>query len=486
MIDNCVKLNKFLFFYVSRLLIFSFFSFFSITVASAKTAPNSFADLAAKLSPSVVNISTTTIIEQSSKEMPSFPPGSPFEDFFKQFEKPGQNKKRKAQALGSGFIIDKAGYVITNNHVIDNAEKIMVTLYDDTSFEASVVGKDPKTDLALLKIIPKKVVLTEVNFGNSDKLRVGDWVMAIGNPFGFGGSVTAGIVSARGRGLSGPYDDYIQTDASINKGNSGGPLFDMDGKVVGINTAIFSQSGGSVGIGFAVSSNLAKQVTDQLKTFGRTKRGWLGVLIQEISKEIAESLGMESAKGALVSAATEDGPAYKAGVKTGDVILKFNGIDISAMKELPKVVAGTPVGKSVPLVIWRAGKKLTLKVVLGELELAEKENLIRLNDNSVPGKSKTFDKLGFLGEELNDKNKKKYKLLDMQSGILISSVKPNSPAEKAGLFAGMVIIRVGQIEVKSLKVIDDAIKNAVKQNRKAILLLVKIEKGTRFVALELK
>ena len=486
MIDNCVKLNKFLFFYVSQLLIFSFFSFFSITVASAKTAPNSFADLAAKLSPSVVNISTTTIIEQSSKEMPSFPPGSPFEDFFKQFEKPGQNKKRKAQALGSGFIIDKAGYVITNNHVIDNAEKIMVTLYDDTSFEASVVGKDPKTDLALLKIIPKKIVLTEVNFGNSDKLRVGDWVMAIGNPFGFGGSVTAGIVSARGRGLSGPYDDYIQTDASINKGNSGGPLFDMDGKVVGINTAIFSQSGGSVGIGFAVSSNLAKQVTDQLKTFGRTKRGWLGVLIQEISKEIAESLGMESAKGALVSAATEDGPAYKAGVKTGDVILKFNGIDISAMKELPKVVAGTPVGKSVPLVIWRAGKKLTLKVVLGELELAEKENLIGLNDNSVPGKSKTFDKLGFLGEELNDKNKKKYKLLDMQSGILISSVKPNSPAEKAGLFAGMVIIRVGQIEVKSLKVIDDAIKNAVKQNRKAILLLVKIEKGTRFVALELK
>jgi serine protease Do len=260
----------------------------------------------------------------------------------------------------------------------------------------------------------------------------------------------------------------------------------MDGKVVGINTAIFSQSGGSVGIGFAVSSNLAKQVTDQLKTFGRTKRGWLGVLIQEISKEIAESLGMESAKGALVSAATEDGPAYKAGVKTGDVILKFNGIDISAMKELPKVVAGTPVGKSVPLVIWRAGKELTLKVVLGELELAEKENLIGLNDNGVPGKSKTFDKLGFLGEELNDKNKKKYKLLDVKSGILISSVKPNSPAEKAGLSAGMVIIRVGQIEVKSLKVIDDAIKNAVKQNRKAILLLVKIEKGTRFVALELK
>ena len=486
MIDNYIKLNKYLFFNISRLIIYCLISFSLITVASAKTAPNSFANLAEKLSPSVVNISTTTIIEQRSKEMPSFPPGSPFEDFFKQFEKPGQNKKRKAQALGSGFIIDKAGYVITNNHVIDNAEKIMVTLYDDKSFEATVVGKDPKTDLALLKIIPKKVILTEVSFGNSDKLRVGDWVMAIGNPFGFGGTVTAGIVSARGRGLSGPYDDYIQTDASINKGNSGGPLFDMDGKVVGINTAIFSQSGGSVGIGFAVSSNLAKQVTDQLKTYGRTKRGWLGVLIQQISKEIAESLGMESPKGALVSSATEDGPAFKAGVKSGDVILKFNNIDISDMKELPKVVAGTPVGKSVPLVIWRAGKKLTLNVVLGELELAEKDNLIGLNNNKVTGKSKSFDKLGFVGEELSDTNINKYKLNDIKSGIVITAVKPESSAEKAGLIAGMVIVRVGQIEVKSLKVIDDAIKNAVKQSRKAILLLVKIEKGTRFVALEIK
>ena len=486
MIDNCIKLNRFLLFYIFKLTVFSFISFSLTSIASAKTAPNSFADLAEKLSPSVVNISTTTIIEQRSNEMPAFPPGSPFEDFFKQFEKPGQNKKRKAQALGSGFIIDKEGYVITNNHVINNAEKITVTLYDDTAFDATVVGKDPKTDLALLKIIPKKYVLTEVNFGNSDKLRVGDWVMAIGNPFGFGGSVTAGIVSARKRGLSGPYDDYIQTDASINKGNSGGPLFDMDGKVVGINTAIYSQSGGSVGIGFAVSSNLAKQVTDQLKAYGRTKRGWLGVLIQEISKEIAESLSMDSPKGALVSSATEAGPAYKAGVKTGDVILKFNGIDISNMKELPKVVAGTPVGKSVPLIIWRSGKKITLNVVLGELELAEKENLLGRNDNNVTAKSKSFEKLGFLGEELNNANKNKYKLTDVKSGIVITSVKPESPAEKAGLLAGMVIVRVGQIEVKSLKVIEDAIKNAINQNRKAILLLVKVEKGTRFVALEIK
>ena len=417
--------------------------------------------------------------------MPSFPPGSPFEDFFKQFEKPG-GKKRKAQSLGSGFIIDKSGYIITNNHVIDNAEKIMVILYDDTSFEATVVGKDPKTDVALLKINPKKTKLTAVKFGDSNKLRVGDWVMAIGNPFGFGGTVTAGIVSARGRNLSGSYDDYIQTDASINRGNSGGPLFDMNGNVVGINTAIFSQSGGSVGIGFAVSSNLAKQVTDQLKQYGRTKRGWLGVLIQEISQEIADSLGMKSVKGALVSSATEGGPAQKAGVKTGDVILKFNGIDIDTMKELPKVVAGTPVGKSVPLVILRNGKTITLNVVLGELELAEKENLITKSNGNKNSKSKTFEKLGFVAEELSKSNIDKFKLKKIKTGILISSVKEGSVAQEAGLLPGMVIVRVGQIEVNSIDVIENAIKNAIKQKRKAILLLVKVESGTRFVALELK
>ena len=467
------------------LVIYSFFLFFTVSIAHSSSVPESFADLAEKLSPSVVNISTTTVIEQKSREMPSFPPGSPFEDFFKQFEKPG-GKKRKAQSLGSGFIIDKSGYIITNNHVIDNAEKIMVILYDDTSFEATVVGKDPKTDVALLKINPKKTKLSAVKFGDSNKLRVGDWVMAIGNPFGFGGTVTAGIVSARGRNLSGSYDDYIQTDASINRGNSGGPLFDMNGNVVGINTAIFSQSGGSVGIGFAVSSNLAKQVTDQLKQYGRTKRGWLGVLIQEISKEIADSLGMKSVKGALVSSATEGGPAQKAGVKTGDVILKFNGIDIDTMKELPKVVAGTPVGKSVPLVILRNGKTITLNVVLGELELAEKENLITKSSGSKKSKSKTFEKLGFVAEELSKSNIEKFKLKKIKAGILISSVKEGSVAQEAGLLPGMVIVRVGQIEVNSIDVIEDAIKNAIKQKRKAILLLVKVESGTRFVALELK
>ncbi len=457
---------------------------FSVNFVNAKSAPESFADLAEKLSPSVVNISTTTVIEQKSRDIPSFPPGSPFEDFFKQFDKP-ENKKRRAQSLGSGFIIDNTGYIITNNHVIDNAEKIMVILYDDTSFEATVVGKDPKTDVALLKIDPKKTKLKAVKFGDSNKLRVGDWVMAIGNPFGFGGTVTAGIVSARGRNLSGSYDDYIQTDASINRGNSGGPLFDMNGKVVGINTAIFSQSGGSVGIGFAVSSNLAKQVTDQLKQFGRTKRGWLGVLIQEISDEIAESLGMKTARGALVSSATSGGPAEKAGVKTGDVIIKFNETEIKNMKELPRVVAGTPVGKSVPLVILRNGKELTLNVTLGELELAEKENLIGQTSNENV-KSKEYVKLGFTAEDLSVQNKSKFKLNDIDNGVVITSVKDNSSAQQAGLSPGMVIIRVGQIEVNSINVIDEAIKNAIKQKRKALLFLVKVENGTRFVALELK
>ena len=477
-------LSKFKIYFNYTLIISIFIFFCSIGYANAKSAPESFADLAEKLSPSVVNISTTTIIEQKSRDIPSFPPGSPFEDFFKQFDKPG-NKKRRAQSLGSGFIIDKTGYVITNNHVIENAEKIMVILYDDKSFEATVVGKDPKTDVALLKIDPKKTKLKAVEFGDSNKLRVGDWVMAIGNPFGFGGTVTAGIVSARGRNLSGSYDDYIQTDASINRGNSGGPLFDMKGNVVGINTAIFSQSGGSVGIGFAVSSNLAKQVTDQLKQFGRTKRGWLGVLIQEVSDEIAESLGMQTARGALVSSATEGGPAEKAGVKTGDVIIKFNDTEIKNMKELPKVVAGTPVGKSVQIVILRNGKELTLNVTLGELELAEKENLIgQTSKKNV--KSKNYNKLGLSVEELSDQNKTKFKLKDIDNGVVITSVEDNSPAALAGLTSGMVILRVGQIEVNSIKVIDEAIKNAIKQKRKALLLLVKVKNGTRFVALELK
>ena len=465
-----------------KIMITTVILLFSSSLSFAKKAPDSFANLAEILSPSVVNISTTTIIEDRKNNLPTFPPGSPFEEFFKQFQEPNQGKRR-AQSLGSGFIIDKKGYIITNNHVIDNAEKIKVILHDDQSFEAEVVGKDPKTDVALLKINPKNTKLKAVEFGDSNNLRVGDWVMAIGNPFGFGGTVTAGIVSARGRNIGGSYDDYIQTDASINRGNSGGPLFDMKGNVVGINTAIFSQSGGSVGIGFAVSSNLAKQVSDQLRKYGRTKRGWLGVLIQQITKEIAESLGLKNTDGALVSSATENGPAFEAGIKSGDVILKFNGIKIKNMNELPKVVAGTPVGNFVKVEIWRNGKIKTLNVKLGELELAENNNLIDSKKNK--GLTKSFPKIGFEIKQLDDQDIKKYKLKDFTKGIIISDVKNNSKAFKSGLREGMIIVRVGQSEVSDLSVITDAIEKAKKQKRNALLMLVNFEGADRFVAVEI-
>ena len=468
--------------YKLKIFLFSFLLLLIPLSGYAKKAPESFADLAKALSPSVVNISTTTIIEDRKQNLPAFPPGSPFEDFFKQFQDPNQGKRR-AQSLGSGFIIDKKGYVITNNHVIENAEKIMVILHDDKSFEAEVVGKDPKTDVALLKINPKNTNLKAVKFGNSNDLRVGDWVMAIGNPFGFGGTVTAGIVSARGRNIGGSYDDYIQTDASINRGNSGGPLFDMKGNVVGINTAIFSQSGGSVGIGFAVSSNLAKQVSDQLRKYGRTKRGWLGVLIQQITKEIADSLGLKNTHGALVSSATENGPAYKAGIKSGDIILEFNDIKIKNMNELPKVVASTPVGKSVKVKIWREGNIKTFSVKLGELELAENNNLIK--NKQKKGQTKSFPKIGFEIKQLDDQDIKKFKIKKFTRGIIISDVKTNSKAFKSGLREGMIIVRVGQSEVSDLSIISNAIEKAKKQKRNALLMLVNFEGTDRFVAVEI-
>ena len=305
--------------------------------------------------------------------MPEFPPGSPFEEFFKDFME-REPSRRPSQSLGSGFIISDDGLIVTNNHVIEGAEEITVYLPDDREFLAKIIGKDIKTDIAVLKVDPGDEKLPFVEFGDSEILRVGDWVLAVGNPFGLGGSVTAGIVSARGREIGqGQYDDFIQTDASINRGNSGGPLFNMNGKVIGINTAIFSQSGGSVGIGFAISSNLALSVVNQLKEFGRTRRGWLGVYIQEVTDEIANSLDFSESRGALVSSVKEGSPAEKAKILAGDIVLSFDGKAIGKMRELPRIVAETKVGSIVNVEIWREGRKIDLTVVLGELEVAEKK-----------------------------------------------------------------------------------------------------------------
>ena len=345
--------------------------------ALARTAPESFADLADRLLPAVVNVSTTQVVEGSAGiELPQLPPGSPFEEFFKEFmerNQPKQQQRRRATSLGSGFFIDNAGHVVTNNHVIQDADEISVILHDDTRLEAKVIGRDAKTDIAVLKVEPHGK-LAPVKFGDSDNIRVGDWVVAIGNPFGFGGTVTAGIISARGRDINaGPYDDFLQTDASINRGNSGGPMFNLDGEVIGINTAIFSPSGGSVGIGFAIPSNSARGVIQQLIEHGQVRRGWLGVRIQSVTEEIADALGLKEAAGALVAGVIPGGPAEKAKLKDGDVILEFDGKPIGQMRRLPRLVADTDVGKTVPIKVWRDGRALTMKVEVGALEEPEEK-----------------------------------------------------------------------------------------------------------------
>src|SRR5271166_4442077 len=349
--------------------------------AFARPAPDSFADLAAKLLPAVVNISSSQAMQAraggpgSGPEIPLFPPGSPFEQFFKDFlnrNRPGQHgdnqpaPEHRMQSLGSGFIIDPSGLVVTNNHVIDGADEITVTLQDNTSLKAKVLGRDETGDIALLQVKPDKP-LTAVQFGDSNAERVGDWVLAIGNPFGLGGTVTAGIVSARGRDIrQGPYDDFIQTDAAINRGNSGGPLFNMDGQVIGMNTAIYSPSGGSIGIGFSIPANMVKNVVAQLRDFGHPRRGWLGVRIQQVTPDIAESLGLHDANGAMVAGVNDGGPADKAKIKNGDIILKFNGQDVKEMRTLPRIVADSEVGQKVPVVLWRDGKEITVQATVAE------------------------------------------------------------------------------------------------------------------------
>ena len=446
--------------------------------AGAADRPESFADQVERLSPAVVNISTTTIVNGGpNMDMPQVPPGSPFEDFFKNF---GDNdRKRRASSLGSGFIIDEAGIVVTNFHVIENAEEITVTLSDETVFTAEVLGQDQKTDIAVLKIDPGDTELTAVPFGDSDSLRVGDWVLAIGNPFGLGGTVTAGIVSARGRDIgNGPYDDFIQTDASINRGNSGGPLFNVEGEVIGINTAIFSQTGGSVGIGFAISSNLAKRVTTQLAEYGTTRRGWLGVFIQEVTPDIAESLGLDEAIGALVSTVNEASPAQAAGLEPGDVIVSFDGKAIEKMRDLPRIVAETEIGATVVVELIRNGSRMTVDVTLGELEKAE---LVGIVGEESQGDAESFEKLGFAVDNLNAELAAELGLDESMRGVVVTDVVEGSPAFDKGLQPGDVIKRFGQRRVENAADLAKSVAETLESGRAGVLLLVESEGRERFI-----
>ncbi|MFP3944424.1 MAG: Do family serine endopeptidase, partial [Alphaproteobacteria bacterium] len=382
--------------------------------AHAAPAPESFADLAEELSPAVVNISTTQTVESRSGQMPEVPPGSPFEDLFKDFFErgPGQQRQRRVTSLGSGFVIDPKGVVVTNTHVIDGADEIVVSFIDGDQLDAEVVGRDKETDIAILRVEPEKP-LKAVSFGNSKDLRVGDWVLAIGNPFGLGGTVTAGIVSGRNRQIgAGSFDDFIQTDAAINRGNSGGPLFDLKGRVVGVNTAIFSQTGGSVGVGFAVPASLARSVVRQILEYGETRRGWLGVRIQTVTPDIAESLGLKEAGGALVADVTEGGPAEKGGIEVGDLIVKFNNQKVESMRELPRIVAETPIGRKVPVEVLRDGKRKTVRVEVGRRETGLKLSANDATPGPASGKERKMADLGLTLAEITPELRRRYRLPD--------------------------------------------------------------------------
>ena len=445
--------------------------FFTVGFAShvlAKDAPVSFADLAERLMPSVVNISTTTTVTTNSNPFPGFqfPPGSPFEDMFKEF---GTPQTRKSAALGSGFIIDEKGIVITNNHVIQDAEDIVVRVSGDKEYKAKIIGQDPLSDIAVLQIDSKEKFIP-VQFGDSDKARIGDWVIAIGNPFGLGGTVTSGIISARNRsiGLS-RYEDYIQTDASINSGNSGGPLFDMNGDVVGINTAILGK-GGSIGIGFSIPSNSAKKVVSQLLEFGETKRGWLGVRIQVVTEEIADVEKLDEPRGALVASVAEKSPSDKAGIEAGDIILEFNGTKINEMKELPIIVAQTEVGKTVDVKIWRNKKEINKKIKLGRLETSndfkeeKKETKVETPEFSEIKTLKIITRL------LNQKDIEQRKLPNQTTGLVITNIAKNSPVKNLNI--GDVIVEVQKKKIKSIKDLEDIVDKALKSDQKTILIVI--------------
>jgi serine protease Do len=450
--------------------------------AQAFGAPESFAELAEKISPAVVNITTSAMVAAPVDGMPMVPEGSPFEDFFDDFRGPGPGGPQRSEALGSGFVISEDGYIVTNNHVIENADEIEVEFFSGERLKAKLVGTDPKTDIALLKVEGDKP-LPFVSFGNSDLMRVGDWVMAMGNPLGQGFSVSAGIVSARGRQLSGSYDDFIQTDAAINRGNSGGPLFNMDGQVVGVNTAILSPNGGSIGIGFSMSSNVVTKVVDQLKEFGETRRGWLGVRIQDMTPEIAESMGLTEAKGALVTD-VPDGPAKAAGILSGDVITRFAGEEVADAGDLTRRVADAPIGEAVPVIVLRGGRTETLAVTLGRREDAEAESMPA--SAPAPEAPKELETLGLTLSPLDDDMRARLGLEPSAVGLMVMAVDPASEAFTKGLVEGDLITEAGQQKVVRLQDLEDRIKEAKAAGRKSILLLVRRGGDPRFVALSIE
>ncbi len=460
--------------------------FLAAEAAQARGAPDSFAGLADRLLPTVVNISTTATLKAAPEgALPEVPPGSPLEDLFKDFRDKDKKRPHHIAALGSGFIIDPTGLIVTDNHVIDGADQISVILNDGTVLPATLVGHDDKTDLALLRVHPK-APLSAAHFGDSDRAHVGDWVIAIGNPFGLGNSVTAGIVSARNRDIAaGPYDEFIQTDAPINRGNSGGPLFDMDGNVIGVATAIFSPSGGSVGVGFAIPSNLAREVIAQLHEFGRTRRGWIGVRIQEVTSEIADSLGLPSQEGALVAEVTPDSPAAKAGLENGDLITSFDGKPVADSRALPRVVAETPIGKTVSLQILRKGSKQDLRITVAKLEDAALSPAAPDSRSSAPSVLSKFSRLGVALSPLGREQRAKYKLGADIQGVVITEVDPDSSAGEKDIRPGDVIMQVQSEAVQTPEDVTRLVAAGAKAGRKAVLLLINRGGQLAYVALPL-
>jgi serine protease Do len=462
-------------------------------LAQGRPLPDSFADLADKLVPAVVNISTTQAIpdknsDKDSVETPEGPPASPFDDFFRDFfnnrgGRNGSNAPRPlVHSLGSGVIVDSSGLIVTNNHVIAGAEEINVVLPDDTILKAQIVGRDTVTDLALLKVDPKQP-LPEMKWGDSNNARVGDWVLAVGNPFGLGGSVTAGIVSARARDIhAGPYDDFLQTDAPINRGNSGGPLVNLAGEIIGINTAIYSPSGGSIGIGFAIPSALARPVIEQLQKNGKVERGWIGVRIQPVTDEIAESLGLDKARGALVTDVDQNGPAAKAKLQPGDVILNFDGKPIERTRQLPRLVADTPTDKTVKMSLWRDGKESTVDVKIGPLnpdKLATAAAPAAPPQRDIP----TVDTAGMSLAKVTAELRRELELPEDAKGVVVVDVDDDGPAAKRGVQAGDLVAAVGRDAVTAPEQVAEKVDAAKKAGRKSILLRIERDGAAQFIPL---